>query len=100
MVLMDLWNEAKTLAPLAAAVIALYVSLKLRPIERDIEELEKEHARLDLALEQHLKEATEGYHNFDRWRGEVTESMRQNSRDHEEIKLALGRLMNMHMKEE
>jgi hypothetical protein len=77
------------LAPLLAVVIATYFGLKIRPIEKDIaknaEAIERVQTRLDI----HLRDTIEDYHNFDRWRGEVTACLADNKEDHSEIKLSL-----------
>lgn len=91
----DYWGIVSEAIPLGAAAVALYVSLKLRPIERDIRRLETDALRVDAKLDHHLRSSTEAFTNFNRWRGGVSEGLSQNHADHTEIKTALRDLHNL-----
>jgi hypothetical protein len=89
------WEAVKDWGPYIVAAIAAFVSLKLRPLEREIRQLHVEHDKLEMAFESHLRDSTEAFSNFNRWRGEVGEGLRQNGIDHCEIKEQLRALMTM-----
>lgn len=82
---LEIMEFIQTAIPWAVALLVTFLALRLKPIEQTQETQGERLTKLEQLAEKHAEATT----NYDRWRGQVTESLRNLTTEVERVRTKL-----------